>query len=68
MNRQDQRLDKFREEYLDYTEGLRKDPPSTTDLGEELRPRAQAFIRSIQACRGGGGSPSPKAHDPRVAG
>ena len=52
MNSQDQQLDRFRDEYLEYTDGLREDPPSIIDLGEDLQPRAMAFIKSIQTCRG----------------
>ena len=45
-------LNKFRDAYLDYLEGVRDEPPALEDLPEEQRRAAEAFIKSITAARG----------------
>ena len=45
-------LDKFQDDYLDYLEGARDEPPSLEDMPVESRRMAEAFIESIMAARG----------------
>lgn len=45
-------LDKFQDDYLDYLEGARDEPPSLEDMPVESRRMAEAFIESITAARG----------------
>lgn len=52
MTREHDRLRTFREEYLDYVEGLRPAPPSLASLSDEDRRRAEQWVKSLHAARG----------------
>lgn len=52
MNRERDELDKFRDAYLDYLEGVRGKPPAFEELLEDQRPAAESFVESITAARG----------------
>ena len=52
MNRDHDDLSKFQDDYLDYLEGDRDEPPVLEELPEEQRRAAKAFIDSITAARG----------------
>ena len=52
MNSERDNLDRFRDAYLDYLEGLRSEPPALEELPEDQRLAAESFIQSIQAARG----------------
>ena len=52
MNNDHDILDKFQDDYLDYLEGARDEPPSLEDMPVESRRMAEAFIESITAARG----------------
>lgn len=52
MNANDDQLRQFRDEYLDYLEGLRPSPPSLDRLSPPDRQRAEEWVRSLHAARG----------------
>lgn len=52
MNGERDDLSWFRDDYLDYLEGLRVDPPALEVLPESQRRIAETFIQSITAARG----------------
>ena len=52
MNSERDDLDKFRDDYLDYLENARDEPPALEGLPEEQRLAAESFIASIRAARG----------------
>ncbi len=52
MNSEHDDLDKFRDDYLDYLENARDEPPALDGLTEEQRLIAESFIASIRAARG----------------
>ena len=52
MNSEHDDLDKFRDDYLDYLENARDEPPALDGLTEEQRLTAESFIASIRATRG----------------
>ena len=45
-------LSRFRDAYLDYLEGVRREPPAFEELPEGQRPVAESFVKSIMAARG----------------
>ena len=45
-------LNRFRDAYLDYLEGVRGEAPAVEELPEDQRPTAESFVESITAARG----------------
>ena len=52
MSSQPDAISKFRDEYLDFLEGHRDEPPTIDNLPAEERGAARAFVDSITAARG----------------
>ena len=52
MTHEHDSLSQFRDDFLDYLEGYRDNPPAVEDLRDEQRAAAEAFIKSIIAARG----------------
>ncbi len=52
MTKDREKIRIFRQEYLDFIEGFRTDPPSTETLDENDRKSAERWIASLDAARG----------------